>query len=197
MVAETETEQIQNDGKSAKKSSPTIQFGYKYSQQQKPLNIFKIRQEISIRFALFSYFFTLCGNRNNEGQNHGFWWPSDTCPRVERRVLISCLSNLAISLVLPRYKIASSVDFPVSGFTGSWRKNVVKKSPKGRRTVGQINQEYRLQYWATRSSVCLSAHAAHTAHLFACSALLSPLARSAALICSLACSLTPEWLFFL
>ena len=45
-------------------------------------------------------------------------------------------------------------------------------------TVGQINQEYRLKYWATRSSVRLFAR---TAHSFACCGLLSSLAPSAAL----------------
>ena len=50
-------------------------------------------------------------------------------------------------------------------------------------TVGQNNQEYRLQYWATRSSVRLFAR---TAHLFACSALLASLVCSAALSRSLA-----------
>jgi len=50
-------------------------------------------------------------------------------------------------------------------------------------TVGQNNQDSRLQYWATRSSVRLFARTAHssarTAHSSACSALLSLLARSA------------------
>ena len=43
------------------------------------------------------------------------------------------------------------------------------------RTLVWINQEYRRKYWASRSS-------AHTAHSFACSALLASLARS---LCSL------------
>ena len=37
-------------------------------------------------------------------------------------------------------------------------------------TVGQNNQEYRLKYWATRSSV---RSFARTAHSFACSGLLA------------------------
>ena len=49
------------------------------------------------------------------------------------------------------------------------------------------SQEYKLEYWATRSSVWSFAR---TAHSFACSALLASLARSAALIRSLARSLT-------
>jgi len=60
-------------------------------------------------------------------------------------------------------------------------------------TVGQINQEYRLKYWATCSSVRLFAR---TAHSFICSALLASLAHSAVLICSLARSLRslpPSW----
>ena len=45
----------------------------------------------------------------------------------------------------------------------------------------------RVEYWATRSSV---RSFTRTAHSFTCSALLASLARSAALIHSLACSLT-------
>ena len=53
-------------------------------------------------------------------------------------------------------------------------------------TVGQISQEPRRKYWATRSSI----HSfARTALLFACSAPLASLARSTALTCLLACSL--------
>ena len=48
------------------------------------------------------------------------------------------------------------------------------------------NQEYRLKYWATRSSI---RSFAHTAHSFACSGLLASLAPSAALTRSLARSL--------
>ena len=48
------------------------------------------------------------------------------------------------------------------------------------------SQEYRLEYWATRSSICSFAR---TAHLFACSGLLASLAPSAALTRSLARSL--------
>ena len=55
-------------------------------------------------------------------------------------------------------------------------------------TVGQSSHEYRLKYWATRSSVRTFAH---TADLFACSALLASLARYAVLTCSLT-SLTPS-----
>ena len=44
--------------------------------------------------------------------------------------------------------------------------------------MGQINQENRLEYWATRLSVCSFTR---TAHSFACSALVASLARSAAL----------------
>ena len=50
-------------------------------------------------------------------------------------------------------------------------------------TVGQINQKPRCKYRATHSSVCLFAR---TAHLFACSAPLASLARSAAFVCTLA-----------
>ena len=46
------------------------------------------------------------------------------------------------------------------------------------RTVGQNNQEYRLEYWATRSSVRSYARITHP---FACAALLAFLARSTAL----------------
>ena len=49
--------------------------------------------------------------------------------------------------------------------------------------VGQNNQEYRLKYWATCSSIRLFAGIAHS---FACSALFASLARSAALTRSLA-----------
>ena len=49
------------------------------------------------------------------------------------------------------------------------------------------NQKSRSKYWATRSSVCLFAH---TAHSFACSELLASLARFAALTRLLARSLT-------
>ena len=52
-------------------------------------------------------------------------------------------------------------------------------------TVGQNNKEYRLEYWATRSSL-LARSFACTTHLFACSALLASLARSAAHTRSLA-----------
>ena len=72
-------------------------------------------------------------------------------------------------------------------------------------TVGQNSQEYRLKYWATRSSL---RSFARTAHSFACSTLLTSLTRSAALTRSLArllTSLTPSlvghwlvrWLFIL
>ena len=53
-------------------------------------------------------------------------------------------------------------------------------------TMVEDSQEYRLQYWATRSSVCSFAR---TAHSFACSRLLASLAPSAALTRSLARSL--------
>ena len=46
----------------------------------------------------------------------------------------------------------------------------------------------RVQYWA----ICSFVRSHCTAHSFACSALLATLARSAALICSLTRSLTPE-----
>ena len=55
------------------------------------------------------------------------------------------------------------------------------------RTVVQKSPESECMYWATRSSIGLFAH---TAHAFACSALLVSLARSAVFICSLARSLT-------
>ena len=48
--------------------------------------------------------------------------------------------------------------------------------------MGQSNQELRLKYWATRSSIRLFAR---TAHSFACSGLLTLLAPSAALTRSL------------
>ena len=54
------------------------------------------------------------------------------------------------------------------------------------RTVVWNRQEWRRKYWATRSSVYSFAR---TAHSFACSGLLVLLAPSAALTCSLACSL--------
>ena len=54
------------------------------------------------------------------------------------------------------------------------------------RTVGQINEKYRLKHRATRSSICSFAR---TAHSFTCSTLLASLARTAALICLLACLL--------
>ena len=60
-------------------------------------------------------------------------------------------------------------------------------------TVGQNNQEYRLEYWTTRPSV---RSFARTAYLFACSALLAGLTRAAALTPSLArsfCSLPRSW----
>ena len=62
-------------------------------------------------------------------------------------------------------------------------------------TVGQNNQEYRLKYWATHSSVYLFTS---TAHSFACSALLALLARSAVLTRSLT-SLTDvnDWMTML
>ena len=53
----------------------------------------------------------------------------------------------------------------------------------------QNNQESRLKYWATRSSVCSFAR---TAHLFACTALLALLAGFAALTCSLTLGLDDE-----
>ena len=53
-------------------------------------------------------------------------------------------------------------------------------------TVGQNNQESRLKYWATRSSV---RSFARTAHSFACSGLLASLPLSAAPTRSLARSL--------
>ena len=54
-------------------------------------------------------------------------------------------------------------------------------------TMGQSQQESRGKQWATRSSVHLFIH---TAHSFAYSALLTLLLRTTALICSPACSLT-------
>ena len=54
-------------------------------------------------------------------------------------------------------------------------------------TIIDSSQEYRLQYWATRLSICSFAR---TPYLFAYSALLASLARTAALTCSLAHSLT-------
>ena len=48
-------------------------------------------------------------------------------------------------------------------------------------------QEYRRKYWATHSSIPSFAHATYS---FACSALQALLARSAELICLLACWLT-------
>ena len=60
-------------------------------------------------------------------------------------------------------------------------------------TMVDNSQEYRLKYWATRSSVRLFACTAHsfacTAHSFACSGLLASLAPSAALTRSHARSL--------
>ena len=57
--------------------------------------------------------------------------------------------------------------------------------PSVRRTVVWKSQGQRCKYWAT----CLSIRSfARTAHSFACSTLLVSLARSAALIHSLACS---------
>ena len=69
-----------------------------------------------------------------------------------------------------------------------------KRDKRGKRksrrfTVGQNSHELRRKYWATRSSVCSFAQ---TAHSFACPTLLASLERSAALIRSLACLLTPE-----
>ena len=49
---------------------------------------------------------------------------------------------------------------------------------EGGGTMVENSQEYRLQYWATRSSV---GSFARTAHSFACSGLLASLAPSAAL----------------
>ena len=57
-------------------------------------------------------------------------------------------------------------------------------------TVGQNNQEYRLEYWATRSS---ARSFARTAQLFACPRLLASLAPYAALTRSLARSLPRSW----
>ena len=48
--------------------------------------------------------------------------------------------------------------------------------------MGQNNQEYRLEYWATCSSICSFPY---TTHLFVCSALLISFVRSAALTCLL------------
>ena len=56
----------------------------------------------------------------------------------------------------------------------------------GRCTMGENSQEYRLKYWATRSSV---RSFARTAHSFAASLLFDLLARSSALIRPLAHSL--------
>ena len=53
-------------------------------------------------------------------------------------------------------------------------------------TVGQNNQEYRMEYWATRLF-------ARTAHWFASSALLTSLARSEELTHLLADSLPTSW----
>ena len=67
-----------------------------------------------------------------------------------------------------------------------------------KRTLVQNNQEYRLKYWATRSSICSFAC---TAHLFACSSQLASLTGCAALTRllarSLCHSLDSKWLFFL
>ena len=53
------------------------------------------------------------------------------------------------------------------------------------------SQEYRLKYWATRSSV---RSFARTAHSVACSGLLASLAPSAALTCSLARGTVKVWM---
>ena len=63
---------------------------------------------------------------------------------------------------------------------------LAKKSDILDSTVGQNNQEYRLEYWVTRSSIRLFAR---TAYLFACSAILTLLTCFAALTCSLSRSL--------
>ena len=60
------------------------------------------------------------------------------------------------------------------------------RQPEHYGTVGQHNQESRLNYWATRLSI---RSFACTTHSFACSRLLASLAPSAALNRLLACSL--------
>ena len=71
-------------------------------------------------------------------------------------------------------------------YVGEWSRAVYNLQL----TMGQINQEYRLEYWATRSSVRLFAR---TAHLFACFGLFASLAPSAALTRLLICSLPRSW----
>ena len=53
------------------------------------------------------------------------------------------------------------------------------------------NQESRRKYWATRSSVHLFTHKAHS---FACSAVLASLMHSAALTHSQACGKLNHWM---
>ena len=61
-------------------------------------------------------------------------------------------------------------------------------------TMVQNNQEPRLKYWVTGSSVCSFAR---TAHSFACSALLALLARSAYFAHSLACGTANDYMAIL
>ena len=81
-----------------------------------------------------------------------------------------------------------------SGFLShAGKAEILLLTGSSRITVGQNNQEYRLKYWATRSSVLSFAR---TAHSFACSELLASLTPPAALTPSLPrslCSLPRSW----
>ena len=109
---------------------------------------------------------------------------------------------LPLTYILPQEMKQLKRDWDEGKGKAKWIVKPVSNPVSLQCIVGQNNQESRLEYWATRSSV---RSFARTAHSFACSALVALLACSTALICLLACSLTPElvgklmirWLFLL
>ena len=110
---------------------------------------------------------------------------------------VACPRPPIFSTFLLVSKESSSVGFTdvirLRGWTKVGRQTFRAEKPTYRlpRTVDQINQELRREYWATRLSICLFAR---TAHSFACSELLASLARSAALTRLPTFSLLGQWI---
>ena len=127
--------------------------------------------------------------------------PADMRKEVDRknrkkyRKTVSIGYNNFSASVISRFSPLDSIPFSDTHLNKFWSAEPLRRRRRRlyQSTVGQINQEYRLQYWATRSSIrsfpC-------TAHTFACSRLLALPAPSAALTRSLArsfCSLPRSW----
>ena len=113
--------------------------------------------------------------------------PADMRKEVDRknrkkyRKTVSIGYNNFSASVISRFSPLDSIPFSDTHLNKFWSAEPLRRRRRRlyQSTVGQINHEYRLKYWATRSF-------ARTAHSFACSGLLASLAPSAALTRSLA-----------